>query len=131
MRKSGIVVLCLCVVGLITACQQTGTISVDELHGIWVEEAGWPYLILDEDGTYYWSPGATSDNPIEFGEFRVDGTRIIMEGDTDSPNCATYSMTYEVEIVDEDTLKFTPAVEFKCPDFPPPPDQWTWLRLNP
>jgi hypothetical protein len=40
-------------------------------------------------------------------------------------------MTYEVELVDEDTLKATAAVEFECPDFPNPPDQLTWLRFNP
>jgi hypothetical protein len=133
MRKSGILVLCLIGVGLLTACQQTATITVDELHGIWVDESGFPYLILDEDGTYYWTLGTTTrSNPLEFGEFRVDGNRIIMEADTDSPNCATYSMTYEVEVVDEDMLKFTAAVEFECPDFSNPPDQqWTWLRHNP
>jgi hypothetical protein len=99
MRKSAIVVLCLFGIGLLTACQQTATITVDELYGIWVDESGFPYLILDEDGTYYWTPRATRSNPYEFGEFRVDRNRIVMEADTDSPNCATYSMTYEVEVV--------------------------------
>jgi hypothetical protein len=131
MRKSAIVVLCLFGIGLLTACQQTAIITVDDLHGVWGSDLGTVYLILDDDGTYYWTPQAKRSYPYEFGEFRVDGTRIITEADTDSPSCATYSMAWEVEIVDEDTLNFTAAVEFECPDSKDSPNQWTWLRVNP
>ena len=138
MKKSAIVVLCLFGVGLLTACQQTATITVDDLYGVWVEGLGVRYLILDEDGTYYLTPGATRVNPYEFGQFRLDGTTIAMEADKNSENCATYGHTYEVELVDENGLVFFEK-EIECPlatgplgaGVRRPPDAVGWSRFEP
>jgi len=113
MKRNAVIPFCLVVLCLLTACQATPQLEASDLIGVWVQDGEYPFFFVDEDGRYYYTPQNARENAFMFGTYVLEGNTITITGDEDSPECAMESMTWEVEIVDEDNLIFTP-IEVNC-----------------
>ena len=127
-----VIVLCLFALCLITACQPVESITVDEIIGVWEEETGWPFLFLNEDGTYVFADSKSSygpENPLEFGLYELEGSTLTVHADDQSQgDCAGTSGSVHVEFIEEDKLRFT-LIEEECSEgFE---DMTIWLRNSP
>ena len=96
---------------LASAC--TSAINVEDLIGIWTH-AG-QYNQFNEDGTYVvaGSVDLLTSRPSEYGDYRLEGTTLILISDEESTFCAGKTGSYEVEIAAEDRIEIT-LVEDSC-----------------
>lgn len=113
MKRNAVIPFCLVLLCLLTACQPTPQIEASDLIGVWVQEGGWPFFFVDEDGRYYYSAENRREEAFLFGTYQLEGNTITITGDAASEDCAMESMTWEVEVVDEDNLIFTP-IDIDC-----------------
>jgi hypothetical protein len=138
-RNIIVTVHCLLAVSLITACQPTESITVDDIVGDWrmqtsVEVWG-PWLFLDEDGTYTFANVPNpNENPIadEYsvkGRFELEGSTLTMFHDIDSDACPGGEDSYTIEITEDGKLQGT-LLETDCP-LPFPGPTYTFVRLSP
>ena len=127
-----VLVLCLFVLCLITACQPTESTSVDNVAGVWERDTGYPFLFLNEDGTFDFSYSKSSDgpeNPYEFGSYELEGSTLTFHADDRSPGfCAGTTASVHLEFLEEDKVRFT-LIEDECSEgFS---DMEIWLRISP
>ena len=124
-----VIVLCLYALCLITACQPVESITVDEISGVWRSESGGHFWFLNEDGTFFQSASNSPENPFVFGQWQLEGTTPTSHADDESPWCAGYSLSVQVEFNEEDKLKF---ILIKG-DFPEGggKEEEIWLRFSP
>jgi hypothetical protein len=129
-RKNGsVIVLCLFTLTLITACQPVESITVDVISGVWRGESGWPFLFLNEDGTLFQAASNSPENPFIFGQWQLEGTTLTSHADDESPFCAGYSATFQVEFIEEDKLKFI-LIKDDCPEGGGKEEE-IWQRFSP
>ena len=119
-------ILCLCTLGLITACQPKYT--VDDIIGVWRKNNVNPFMYLYEDGTYEIIGSVGTDDPWDFGQYEFDGKTLTHLIDNESPSCPGDTDIYEVDFIDEDTLKLT-TVDIQC-EFVME-GETTWMRYSP
>ena len=131
MRKitSIALVLCILAISLITSCQPTESIAVEDIIGVWIEDdPGSFHLFLNDDGTHFYSPPNNPENPNMFGTYRLEGTTMNVQNDDASPRCSGYSTTLHTELIGSDKLVFT-KIEGDCPDWPE--GSVTFYRITP
>jgi hypothetical protein len=110
-----VLVLCLFALGLITACQPTEEIDIEDLYGVWRSENSVPFLFLNEDGTFSQAASNNPENPFVFGQWQLEGTTLTSHADDESPWCAGYSISLQVEFIEEDKFK-TILIKDDCPE---------------
>ncbi|TEU01408.1 MAG: hypothetical protein E3J30_00655 [Anaerolineales bacterium] len=125
-KKCTYFVLCLCILGLITACQPS--ITMDDIVGVWRKNNFSPFMYLNEDGTYVISGSVGTDDPWDFGQYEFDGKTLTHHADNESPGCPEDTDIYEVEFIDADTLKLT-TVDIQCEVVIE--GETTWMRYSP
>jgi len=130
MKNSTMFVLCLFTLGLITACQPVESITVDEISGVWRSENSVPFLFLNEDGTFSQALSSSPENPFVFGQWQLEGTTLTTHADDESPVCAGYSVTFQVEFIEEDKFKNI-LIKDDCPEGEGPTGEEIWLRFSP
>ncbi|MBN2555109.1 MAG: hypothetical protein JXA97_04140 [Anaerolineales bacterium] len=130
MKRKVVIRFCLLVMAMVAACQPTRPLDASDLYGVWVQSGTFMFFIVDEDGRYYYSAANSRDIADQFGTYRIEGNSITITADADSPDCATYSMTWDVEVVDTDNLIFTP-VEIGCPDWEGVSGDYPFARFSP
>ena len=98
---------------LLAGCQPASAINVKDLIGIWTH--GGSYYQFNEEGTYVTaaSADALTSQPIEYGDFRLEGTTLTFITDEESGFCAGKTGSYEVEIAEEGRIEIT-VVEDSC-----------------
>ncbi len=111
MKNSAVVLVTMLVTLLASAC--TSAINVEDLIGIWT--LGGNYHQFNEDGTYVTAASADelASQPLEYGEFRLEGTTLTFITNEESGWCAGNTGNYEVEIAAEDRIEIT-LVEDSC-----------------
>ena len=129
MKNSSVIVLCLFTLGLITACQPVESITVDEISGVWRNEIGAPWLFLNEDGTFSANNSNSTLNPFIFGQWQLEWTTLTYHADDESAFCAGYSLSAQVEVIEEDKLKFI-LIKDDCPEKSGKEEE-IWLRFSP
>jgi hypothetical protein len=129
MKNSSVIVLCLYALCLITACQPVESITVDEISGVWRSESGVPFLFLNEDGTFSQAASNNPENPFVFGQWQLEGTTVTLHADDESPFCAGYSVTTQVEFIEEDKFKVI-LIKDDCPEGGGKGEE-IWLRFSP
>ena len=129
MKNSTMFVLCLFTLGLITACQPVESITVDEISGVWRSESGIPFMFLNEDGTFFQSASNSPENAFVFGQWQLEGTTLTIHADDESPFCAGYSASTQVEFIDEDKFKSI-LIKDDCPESGGKEEE-IWLRFSP
>ncbi len=96
---------------LLSGCTpQTPSITDKDLIGTWKEQATPYYLQFNQDGTYSFAVAIANlgDNPdFEVGQFRLEGELLTFVSSDESPDCASESGTYEVQLTEKGLLKFT------------------------
>ena len=122
-------VLCLFTLGLITACQPVESITVDEISGVWRSESGIPFMFLNEDGTFSQAASNNPENPFVFGQWQLEGTTLTIHADDESPFCAGYSASTQVEFIEEDKFKNI-LINNDCPEGGGQEEE-IWLRFSP
>ena len=129
-KKTSIaLVICLSALSLISSCQPTESIAVDDLIGVWVETlppSGF-HLFINEDGTWVYSPPNNPEHPDMFGTYQLEGTTMNVQNDEESPRCAGYSTSFQTVLIDSDKLVFT-MIESDCPDWT---EGSTFYRFSP
>jgi hypothetical protein len=117
MRHCTVLVLCLFVLCLITACQPAESISIDDVAGVWEQDTGEAFMFLNEDGTYEFSGSISPDGPenlFEFGSYEHKGSTLTVHADDRSPgNCPGTTASVKVEFIEEDKIRFT-LIEDEC-----------------
>ncbi len=111
MKRPTFLLMSMLVTMLASAC--TSAINVEDLIGIWTN-AG-QYNQFNEDGTYVvaGSVDLLTSRPTEYGDYRLEGTTLILISDEESTLCAGKTGSYEVEIAAEDRIEIT-LVEDSC-----------------
>ncbi len=111
MKNSAVVLVTMLVTLLASAC--TSAINVEDLIGAWTFGGG--YHQFNEDGTYVTAASADelASQPLEYGEFRLEGTTLTFITNEESGVCAGTTGNYEVEIAEEDRIEIT-LVEDSC-----------------
>jgi len=99
---------------LLSGCTpQPAGFTVDDLYGIWTH--GGDYNQFNEDGTYV--VAATVDEltsqPIEYGDFRLEGTTLTYITNEESGFCGGKTGNYEVELAEDGRIEIT-LVEDSC-----------------
>ena len=129
MKNSSVIVLCLFTLSLITACQPVESITVDEISGVWRSESGGHFLFLNEDGTFFQAASNSPENPFVFGQWQLEGTTLTIHADDESPFCAGYSASTQVEFIEEDKFKSI-GIKDDCPESGGLGEE-NWLRWSP
>jgi hypothetical protein len=104
-----------CMLMLFVACgARATTLSQESIVGTWFGVGSGEYFQFNEDGTYTGLDNreAVATNPDVEGEYKFDGTRIVMTSIV-HPVCPGTTGTYEVELLENGNLRFT-VVEDEC-----------------
>ena len=100
---------------LLTGCNpQPDSLTVDDLYGVWTHIG--IFLQFNEDGTYaiaHSFDGLTSQ-PIEFGDFRLDGPQMTNILNEESPKCAGTTIIYEYEMAEDGKRFESTPIEDTC-----------------
>ncbi len=98
---------------LLAGCQPASAINAEDLIGIWTHSGD--YNQFNEDGTYVVAASVDllTSRPTEYGDYRLEGTTLILISDEESTFCAGKTGSYEVEIAEEGRIEIT-VVEDSC-----------------
>ena len=99
---------------LLAGCTpQPAGFTVDDLYGIWTH--GGDYNQFNEDGTYVVAASVDelTSRPIEYGDFRFEGTTLTFITNEESGICAGKTGNYEVEMAEASRIEIT-LVEDSC-----------------
>ena len=102
---------------LLAGCQSVPAIEGEDLIGIWVSRVGGAYIQFNADGTFNVAStvdGLTSQGH-DYGDFRLEGTALMLITDEESPFCAGQTGHYQVEISEEGKIETT-LVDDPCSD---------------
>ena len=95
-------------------CQPPSAINTEDLIGIWKTGYG-KYVQFNVDGTFSVArniDGLTSA-PVEYGEYRLEGTELMFIANKESRNCPGQTGHYRVEISEEGKIEIA-LVEDPC-----------------
>ncbi len=111
MKNPMIVLASMLAILLASAC--ASTFSEEDLIGIWTH--GGSYNQFNEDGTYVVAASADelTSQPIEYGDFRLEGSTLTFITNEESGLCAGETGNYEVEMAEEGRIEIT-VVEDSC-----------------
>ena len=84
-------------------------------------------MYLNEDGTFVISGSVGTDDPWDFGQYEFDGKTLTVHADDESLSCPGDTDIYEVELINEDTLKLT-TVDIQCEVIME--GETTWMRYS-
>ena len=107
-------VVCGCLI-LLAACQDSSAgETAENVVGIWTG-AGGVYFQFNDDGTYSVATSVDSltSLPVDYGDFRLDGTTFMFITNEESLMCAGQAGNYEVEMTEQGKIEFT-LVEDPC-----------------
>ena len=125
-----VMVLCLFALSLITACQPTEKIAIDDLYGVWVWDERGLFSFMYEDGTFLVAETNGPEFPVEFGQFSLEGTTLTYVMDEDSPSCTGTTIVVEAEFIEGDMYQET-ILDTDCEEGLDPGDTIIWIRHSP
>lgn len=83
-------------------------ITVEDFTGTWFQQSAGVYTQFNEDGTFRaaLSVANLEDDPIDLGQYRLEGTLVTFVASDESPTCPGLSGSYQVELIEEGRLQF-------------------------
>ncbi len=125
-------------VTIASACgdgEEGAAITVDDLAGIWERQGGSTLVQFNEDGTFRAAQAAASleDNPIDLGEFRLEGTLLtfITSESSVCPSAEGVGAAYQVELTEEGDLRFVLQGDDPCAERTRDLEFGPWRRTSP
>lgn len=115
MKKAWFFAFCIFVSIGLTACQGSSGLKPEDLYGVWKQDGVTLYFILEEGANFKISQTSSGTAPLQFGMFTLDGNSITITDDDGSP-CSGFSDTWEIEVIDKDSMVYTP-VDIHCPEW--------------
>jgi hypothetical protein len=114
MKKVSIALMALGLL-LVSGCTpQPASLTVDDLYGVWM---GRGFTQFNENGT--WAAARSADEftsqPLQFGDFRLEGTTLILITDKESVLCANTTASYELEMAEDGSRIKSTLIEDPCP----------------
>ena len=97
MKKVSIALMALGLLLVAGCTPEPASLTVDDLYGVWTRTGH--FFQFNEDGTYTFANTVDelTSGPLEFGEFRFEGTRLTYITDEGSGMCAGKTAIHEVE----------------------------------
>ena len=114
--------------GVIPSCQSPGSITVDDVSGVWIEDSSGFFLFLNEHGNF--SMSTEKRVSIMFGEYQLEGTTMNIQSNKRSNWCPGYSASFQVELLNNKNKLVSTMIEGDCPDWIKG-DVATWVRYSP
>ena len=101
---------------LLSGCTpQPASFTVDDFYGTWTYSGN--LFQFNEDGTFVVavSVDELTSRPLQFGEFRFEGTTLTFIQDEESLRCAGGTRIYEVEMAEDGSRFKSILVDDPCP----------------